>query len=134
MLSAVLQTIGSVITIGFGVWHIFVPAIWNWYSYFPIEARELIVAVRAINLFFSVSLIAFGVLMVVFTYRRPISSFYVRSIAVSLALLWGIRTFAQVIWPQGSITPVLQYGMLGIFTVTFLLFASSALLVKGQKD
>ena len=130
MLSTILLTIGSTITIGFGIWHLFVPAIWNWYSYFPREAQELIVAVRAINLFFSVSLIVFGVLMVVFVYRKPTITFYVRSIAVSLAVLWGIRTLAQVIWPQGSINPALQYGMLGVFIMTFVLFASSLFLIK----
>jgi hypothetical protein len=130
MVSTILLTIGSAITIGFGTWHLFVPVIWNWYSYFPAEARELKVAVRAINLFFSVSLIAFGVLMVVFVFRKPAVTFYIRCIAVTLTLLWGIRVFAQVVWPQGSINPVVQYGMLGVFIITFVLFAASTFLIK----
>jgi hypothetical protein len=130
MLFKVLLIIGSTITISFGAWHLFVPAIWNWYSYFPKEARELVVAVRAINLFFSVSLIVFGAIMLVFLYRKPLAVFYVRSIAACLALLWCIRSITQVIWPQGSINPVIQFGMLGIFIVTFLLFVTSTFLIK----
>ena len=130
MLYKVLLTIGSTITIGFGAWHLFVPAIWNWYSYFPKEARELVVAVRAINLFFSISLIVFGAIMLVFLYRKSLAVFYVRSIAACLSLLWCIRSLTQVISPQGSINPVLQFGMLGIFIVTFLLFVTSTFLIK----
>jgi len=37
-----LVTVGSAATIGFGVWHFFVPRIWNWYSYFDPSAVELV--------------------------------------------------------------------------------------------
>jgi hypothetical protein len=53
----VLVTMGSTASIGFGIWHFFVPQAWNWYSYIDAEATELIVAVRAINVFFSLSLV-----------------------------------------------------------------------------
>jgi hypothetical protein len=49
----VFVTIASTASIGFGVWHFFVPSIWKWYSYIDGRATELIVAVRAINVFFS---------------------------------------------------------------------------------
>jgi hypothetical protein len=130
MIPTVLLTVGSAITIGFGAWHLFVPAIWKWYSYIPNEARELIVAVRAINLFFSVSLIAFGTVLLIFLYRKPTSMFYLRTMAICLALLWSLRTVTQVIWPQGSISPALQYGLLTAFVLTFLMFTISSLLLK----
>lgn len=125
-----LLTIGSVITIGFGVWHLFVPTIWDWYSYFPREAHELVVAVRAINVFFSVSLVLFGAVMLVFVHRRPSVVFYTRAMAFTLALLWGLRVVLQLVWPQGSMSPALQYGMLGTFALVFLLFAASAILLR----
>ena len=77
-------TIGSAITILFGGWHVFVPAIWNWYCYFPSEAHELVVAVRAINAFFSMSLVIFGAVMLVFIHRKPMVIFYARSMSISL--------------------------------------------------
>lgn len=130
MPAKVLLTIGSAITIGFGAWHLFVPVLWNWYSYFSREASELVVAVRAINTFFSTCLVIFGVVMLVFIYRRPVVAFYVRSISISLTLLWGIRVASQVIWPQGSMNPALQFGMLGIFVLVFMLFVFSSFLVQ----
>ena len=132
MLAIVLLTIGSTITICFGGWHFFVPVIWNWYSYFPGDASELVVAVRAINIFFSISLIIFGAIMLVFIYRKPIVAFYARSISISLSLLWGIRVVSQLIWPQGSMTPALQYGMLSVFVLVFILFVSSSCLIQDR--
>jgi hypothetical protein len=130
MIAVVLLTIGSAITIGFGVWHLFVPDIWSWYSYFPEGARELVVAVRAINVFFSVSLIIFGAVMLVFVYRKPTSTFHVRSIAVALSVLWAVRVLLQVIWPQGSMAPALQYGLLITFILVFAAFLLSSFLIR----
>ena len=36
-----LTTIGSLVTIGFGAWHFFVPTVWNWYAYIDPAATEL---------------------------------------------------------------------------------------------
>ena len=36
--------IGSSASIGFGIWHFFVPGAWKWYSYIDPNATELIVA------------------------------------------------------------------------------------------
>ncbi len=67
-----LVMVGSVSSIGFGVWHFFVPTMWNWYSYIDANATELVVAIRAINVFFSLSLVLFGVVNVLFIYGRPV--------------------------------------------------------------
>lgn len=56
-LAKILVLISSVASIGFGIWHFFVPTIWKWYSYIDINATELVAAVRAINVFFSLSLV-----------------------------------------------------------------------------
>jgi hypothetical protein len=130
MLFIVLLTIGSTITIAFEVWHLFVPLIWKWYSYFPKDAKELIVAVRAINLFFSISLIMFGLIMMVFINRKPIGIFYVKCIGIALSIIWGTRIISQLIWPQGSISPILQYGMLGTFILTFIILAFATVMLK----
>lgn len=75
-------TIGSSASIGFGVWHFFVPKAWNWYSYIDGRATELIMAVRAINVFFSLSLVLFGMLNLLFVYGGKTNRY---SIIVMLA-------------------------------------------------
>jgi hypothetical protein len=51
----ILVILGSSASIGFGIWHFFVPEAWKWYSYIDANATELVTAVRAINAFFSLS-------------------------------------------------------------------------------
>jgi len=51
-MNKILVITGSAISIGFGIWHLFVPRIWDWYSYIDPSATELVLAVRAINFFF----------------------------------------------------------------------------------
>lgn len=128
-----LTLIGSFCTMGFGVWHFFVPKAWNWYSYIVPEATELVAAVRAINVFFSLSLVLFGVanLLVVFGSKNRYTSVVVLSIS---AVLWAVRCAMQLIYPQGSINPALQYGMLTAFILIFVCFASAALLAAFGKQ
>jgi hypothetical protein len=57
-------------SIGFGIWHFFVPRVWNWYSYLDINATELVAAIRAIYVFFSLSLVLFGIVNILFIYRE----------------------------------------------------------------
>jgi hypothetical protein len=71
----------------------------------------------------------FGVVMLVFIYRKPIIAFYVRVVSISLALLWGVRVVLQIVWPQGSMTPALQFGMLSAFIAVFVLFAFSSFMI-----
>lgn len=126
-ISKLLATIASLVTIGFGIWHLFVPKLWRWYSYIDHEATELVLAVRAINVFFSTTLVLLGALTILFVYRLPADAFYVRTLLIVMTLLWGLRVVMQVIYPQGSINPTIQYGMLLTFTVVFLCFVVALL-------
>lgn len=127
MLIKILTTFGSVMTIGFGIWHFTVPSKWKWYNYITPTATELVAAVRAINVFFSLCLVLFGAANLIFLYTIP----HKPSLAVMLALtciLWGTRVVLQLIYPQGNVNPVLQYGMLSAFIVVFLCYAASFVL------
>jgi hypothetical protein len=48
----ILVMICSSASIGFGIWHFFVPRAWNWYSYIYSNATELVAAVRIMQAFF----------------------------------------------------------------------------------
>ncbi len=114
--------------IAFGVWHFTVPRAWKWYSYIDSEAKELVLAVRAINLLFSLCLILIGIANLIFLY----GAFHQPSLVVILSLstlLWGVRCVLQLIHPQGSLNPKLQYGMLITFIVVFLCFLISLLVL-----
>jgi hypothetical protein len=81
LLAHVLVTIGSSASIGFGIWHLFVPKAWKWYSIIVILAATCI--------------------------------------------LWLKRVAIQLIYPQGSMSPGLQYGMLSAFVTVSLCYIIS---------
>jgi hypothetical protein len=125
----ILVTVGSTASISFGIWHFFVPKAWNWYSYIDARATELIVAVRAINVFFSLSLVLFGLLNMLFVYGGKANRYSILVMLAATCILWLTRLAFQVIYPQGSINPVLQYGMLSAFIVINLCYMISLFIV-----
>jgi len=123
-----LASIGSFFTIGFGLWHFFVPKAYAWYSYMDKEATELVVAVRAVNVFFSLSLVLIGLATSVLVWSSQSNPFAVIVMLVLNVVLWAVRVGMQIVFPQGSLSPVLQYGMLTAFVIVFGLFASALVL------
>lgn len=134
LLVRILVTIGSSASIGFGVWHFFVPAAWKWYSYIDVTATELVVAVRAINAFFSLSLVLFGVVNVLLVYGDRSSRYSVTVVLAATCILWMTRVAFQLVYPQGSMTPILQYGMLSAFIVVSLCYIVSLFIVVSQRN
>jgi hypothetical protein len=124
----------SVASIAFGVWHFFVPGVWKWYSYIDPNATELIVAVRAINVFFSLSLVLFGVLNILFVFGGNANRFSIIALLAATCILWLTRTAFQVIYPQGSLYPGLQYGMLAAFIGISLCYIISLILIIFEKN
>jgi hypothetical protein len=134
LLVKVLVTIGSSASIGFGIWHFFVPKAWKWYSYIDINATELVVAVRAINVFFSLSLVLFGLINLLFIYGDKSNRYSIIVILATTCILWLTRVAIQLIYPQGSMSPVLQYGMLSAFVTVALCYIISLVIMLSQKS
>jgi hypothetical protein len=129
----ILVMIGSCASIGFGVWHFFVPQAWKWYSYIASDATELVAAVRAINAFFSLSLVLFGVMNILLVYGDKSNRYSIIVILSATCVLWITRVAFQVIYPQGSLYPGLQYGMLSAFVIVSLCYLISLLSILFQK-
>jgi hypothetical protein len=128
-----LVIFGSCASIGFGIWHFFVPKAWNWYSYIDIYATEWVAAVRAINAFFSLSLVLFGLVNILLICGDRSNRYSIIVMLVATCILWLTRVLSQVIYPQGSLYPGLQYGMLSAFiivTLSYLLPLLSILFTK----
>jgi hypothetical protein len=130
----ILVTIGSVISIGFGLWHFFVPSIWNWYSYFDQTATELIIAVRAVNIFFSLLLVLLGIANLLYVFRKLQDSFSLMVMLSISTILWTTRVILQLVYPQGSQNFIIQYSMLLIFLIVWACFALSLLSVLSKKE
>jgi hypothetical protein len=118
----ILVMIGSSASIGFGVWHFFVPKAWNWYSYIDINATELVAAIRAINAFFSLSLVLFGIVNILLIYGDRSNRYSIMVMLAATCVMWLTRVAFQLIYPQGSLVPGLQYGMLSAFGMITLCY------------
>ena len=132
LLVKILVMIGSCASIGFGVWHFFVPTVWKWYSYMDVNATELVAAVRAINAFFSLSLVLFGVVNILLVYGDKSNRYSIIVMLAATCVLWITRVTFQVIYPQGSLYPGLQYGMLSAFVIVTLCYLIALLTVVFQ--
>ena len=98
------------------------PEAWNWYSYIEPNATELVLAVRAINVFFSLSLVLFGAVNILLIYGNKSNNYSIIVMLTATSILWITRVALQIIYPQGSINPALQYGMLSAFIVVSLCY------------
>ena len=128
----ILTTLGSIISIGFGIWHFFVPSIWNWYAYFDTEATELVIAVRAINIFFSLLLTLLGIANILLVFRKFHDRYSLIVVLGISTILWATRLALQIIYPQGSQNSMIQYSMLIIFALVFACFVVSLFLISNQ--
>lgn len=125
----VLITIGSLISIGFGIWHFFVPTLWNWYSYIDSAATELVLAINVINIFFSLCLVLFGLMNALLIYGEKVPKYSLIIVVGATCILWLVRVIVQIIFPQGSMNMLLQYGMLATFIATLLSYTISLILI-----
>jgi hypothetical protein len=133
LLGKILVMIGSSASIGFGMWHFFVPKAWNWFSYIDIHATELVAAVRAINVFFSLSLVLFGIVNILLIYGDKSNRYSIIVMLAATSILWLTRVAFQVIYPQGSLYPGLQYGMLAAFMIVSLCYVISLTMMLFQR-
>ena len=134
LLARILIAIGSIASIGFGIWHFFVPKDWKWYSYIDVRATELIIAVQAINIFFSLALVLFGLMNLLLMVGNKSNRYSIAIVLGATCILWFTRVLMQIICPQGSMSPALQYSMLSSFVAVFLCYALPLIFVLTKKN
>ncbi|MHB1319492.1 MAG: hypothetical protein ACYCYF_12815 [Anaerolineae bacterium] len=128
-IARILVSMGSLASIGFGVWHLFVPGVWKWYSYINAEATELVAAVRATNAFFSLSLVLFGLVNLLLIHGERSNRYAVIVVLSATSVLWLIRVAMQLAYPQGTLVPGLQVAMLLAFALVSLCYLVPLLIV-----
>ncbi len=129
----ILVAIGSAASVGFGIWHFTVPKTWDWYSYIDPKASELILAVNAINVFFSLSLVLFGLMNALLVIGGLSNRYSMAVVLAATCLLWLARVALQLARPQGSMNPVLQYAMTAAFIAVLLCYSISLAFVLGAR-
>jgi hypothetical protein len=93
----------------------------------------LVAAVRAINAFFSLSLVLFGIVNILLIYGDKSNRYSIIVMLTATYILWLTRVAFQVIYPQGSLYPGLQYGMLSAFVIVSLCYIIPLMIIVSQK-
>ncbi len=124
--------LASVVQLGFGVWHFFVPGIWRWYDH--MEGGELAIAVRAINFFFSFCLVLMGLQTILLVLHERWGSFPLRVALGGAAALWAARVAMQLVFPQGTISTALRYGLLATFVLECVVFLAAFVGASGSAE
>ncbi len=122
----VMIVVGGSITLCFGVWHFFVPKIYNWFSYTPSMPSELKRAIEASNFFLSTMLVILGILTIYFAIREASE---VKIMMITMSALWLTRTIYQIVEPQGSLIPGLSVILAVVFFFTSLCFIIPLILI-----
>lgn len=126
-LGDVCQVVGGAVALGFGVWHFAVPGLYSWQSYVPDAPQTLVDAVAATNFFMSFSLSMVGATSIAMPFLADTTTPVGRCWLWANVGLWTTRAVYQLVKPQGTHNPALQWGMFGAFMVTDLLFIVAAL-------
>ncbi len=114
--------VGSIITLGFAVWHFLVPWKYKWFSYMPNISKDLENSIKATNFLFALSLLLLGSLSLIVTSWLWENTLIVRIVLVMMSILWTARVIYQIIKPQGKMLQHVSTIMLGTFIITDLLF------------
>jgi hypothetical protein len=131
-ISKATEMAGGLITMGFGIWHFFVPSMFGWYDYLQDDPVELSRAIGASNFFLSFSLSLIGATSVAFPSLFPDSGSANTVWLWANVGLWTARSIHQAVAPQGTQINGLAQSMLAGFIVTDLLFIYSAVVNSLQ--
>ena len=127
--------IGTLLSMLVGVWHFFVPWMFQWYSYIPKEYENLIVGIDWTNFFFSLLLTGLSLLLIVFGKKvfcgnRDIFIFY-----GFLVFVWLCRTAITFIepWPLDPIAWAAYAQQIATFVILTLLLIPFVYLLRSKR-
>lgn len=132
-ISRTTETVGGLITLGFGAWHFFIPSMFGWYDYLQDDPAELSRGIGASNFFLSFSLCLIGATSIAFPSLFPDTRSANTAWLWANVGLWTARSIYQVVAPQGTQVNGLSQSMLAGFIVADLLFIFSAVVNTLQR-
>ncbi len=85
-------------------------------------------------MFFSLSLVLFGAINLLLVWGDRSNRYSILVVLLATSILWLARCGLQLVYPQGTLYPGLQYGMLSAFAIIFLCYATPFLLLWFQRS
>lgn len=93
--------VGLSLSLGVGIWHFFMPSLFNWHKYIPNAPKWLWIAINWCNIFFSICLTGLSLLLLMFQqeiYHKEIVAF---SFYILLLIVWFSRIIITAFYNWG---------------------------------
>jgi len=126
---------GATISLLFGIWHFFVPYLYEWFLYIPNEYENLIVGIEYTNFFFSLLLSGLSILLIVlgrklFAGNKDVLTFY-----GLLVFTWFCRAAITFIipWPLEPIRWAAYGQQIAAFAIFIFLLVPFVCQVSSNK-
>lgn len=124
----VLYYITTVMSMLVGLWHFFVPVMFQWYDYLPMQYENLIVGIDYTNYCFSALLFGSSLLLILWGKRAFTENRESKEMYFFLTIIWLIRaslaTFIEP-WPLEPIAwaAILQLVMSDLLAIGMLIMS-----------
>jgi len=120
-----------------GLWHFFVPKMFQWYDYLPMQYENLIVGIDWTNYCFSMLLFGLSLLLIIL--GKKVLSLKSDSVYFYyfLTFVWGFRVMLALFiepWPLQPI-PAAAIGQLCVSVIIFvIMLIISIIFIKNSKN
>ena len=135
-LMKVMYYLGLSLSMAVGIWHFFVPHLYQWYDYLPMQYENLIVGIDYTNYFFSLLLTGLSLLLILsgkkaFAANREIIVFY-----GFLAFVWLNRALITFVhpWPLEPVEWAAHGQQIAAIIIFLLLAASFVYLLRKLRS
>jgi len=132
---AVIYNIGLILSAAVGLWHFTVPYVFQWYSYIPNEYENLIVSINYVNIFFSLLLSGYSLLLLFFRKKIINGNKELLIMYGFMVFVWFCRTAITFIEPVPIKSAVcIVYGQqIGAFVIFLLQLIPFIFLLKAGR-
>lgn len=121
-INKILLPTGLILSCAVSIWHFFIPAMFQWFSYIPEAPQSLVVSIVWTNFFFSLLLTGLSLLLLIFRRQISLSNKPVLWIYVFLVFVWLCRVTITVLMPMQGYD-ALFWGSFSSFLVIFTMLA-----------
>ena len=127
--------LGAAISLLFGIWHFFVPYLYDWFLYIPGEYENLTVGIEYTNFFFSLLLSGLSILLIVFGRKFFAGNKDVLNFYGLLMFTWFCRAAITFIipWPLEPIRWAAYGQQIAAFAVFIFLLIPFICQVSSNK-
>jgi hypothetical protein len=124
-----LLNVGLIISLGFGIFHFFIPDVFKWFSYIPDAPRNLVVSIKWTNYFFSLLLSGLSLLLLLFQRRVLEKDVMAIVFYIFMVIVWLSRVIITILLPFNGTYDLTFLIQVLIFLAVFIILLIPIVLI-----